>query len=115
MKKRITLNKYRKQTVAIAKTERYCGNGKIWEWKKKEKGRGRKKGERGRRDNDNYYLLRIIINKKFCFSIQFFPISIYCISINIVSKENVYHIYQNMENHRQYLRITPWGYGVSGL
>ena len=73
------------------------------------------KGKRGRRDNDNYYLLRMIINKKFCFSIQFFPISIYSISINIVSKENVFHIYQNMVNHRQYLKITPWGYGVSGL
>ena len=48
----------------------------------------------------------MIINKKFCFSIQFFPISIYSISINIVSKENVYQIYQNMENHRQYLKIT---------
>ena len=87
--------------------ERNCGNGKIWEWKKKEK--------RGRRDNDNYYLLRMIINKKFCFSIQFFPISIYSISINIVSKENVYQIYQNMENHRQYLKIVSRGYGVSGL
>ena len=78
-------------------------------------GRKRKKEGEGRRDNDNYYLLRMIINKKFCFSIQFFPISIYSISINIVSKENVYHIYQNMENHRQYLKITPWGYGVSVL
>ena len=89
--------------------ERCWGNGKIWEWKKKEKGRGRKK------NNDNYYLLRMIINKKFCFSIQFLPVSIYCISINIVSKENVFHIYQNMVNHRQNLKITPWGYGVSGL
>lgn len=79
--------------------EKY-GNGKIWKWKKKEKGREREG------NNDNYYLLRMIINKKFCFSIQFFPISIYCISINIVSKENVFHIYQNMENHRQYLKIT---------
>ena len=75
-------------------------------------GRKRKKereGIRGRegRDNDNYYLLRMIINKKFCFSIQFFPVSIYCISINIVSKENVFHIYQNMEKHRQNLRIAP--------
>ena len=78
-------------------------------WKKKEKS-----GE-GKKNNDNYYLLRMIINKKFCFSIQFFPISIYSISINIVSKENVFHIYQNMVNHRQYLKITPWGYGVSGL
>ena len=77
-------------------------------------GRKRKKGERGR-DNDNYYLLRMIINKKFCFSIQFFPKSIYSISINIVSKENVCHIFQNMEKYRQYLKITPWGYGVSGL
>ena len=68
-------------------------------------GNGRKrKRERGR-DNDNYYLLRMIINKKFCFSIQFFPISIYSISINIVSKENIYHIFQNMEKHRQYLKI----------
>ena len=75
------------------------GNGrkrKKEEWKKKEKGK----------DNDNYYLLRMIINKKFCFSIQFFPISIYSISINIVSKENVYHIYQNMENNRQNLKIV---------
>ena len=73
-----------------------------------EKGK-REEGIRGRegRDNDNYYLLRMIINKKFCFSIQFFPVSIYCISINIVSKENVFHIYQNMENHRQYLKIMP--------
>ena len=79
-------------------------------------GNGRKRKKRERKvNNDNYYLLRMIINKKFCFSIHFFPISIYSISINIVSKENVYHIYQNMENHRQYLRITPWGYGVSGL
>ena len=84
------------------------GNGKIWkngEWKKMEKERG----------NDNYYLLRMIINKKFCFSIQFFPVSIYSISINIVSKENVYHIYQNMENHRQNLKIKPWVYDVSSL
>ena len=66
--------------------------------------KGKRKG--GRRDNDNYYLLRMIINKKFCFSIQFFPISIYSISINIVSKENIYHIFQNMEKHRQYLRIV---------
>lgn len=73
----------------------------------KGKRKGRKKGWRGRRDNDNYYLLRMIINKKFCFSIQFFPVSIYSISINIVSKENVYHIFQNMEKHRQYLKITP--------
>ena len=72
------------------------------------KGRMEEKGKRERReDNDNYYLLRMIINKKLCFSIQFFPISIYSISINIVSKENVYHIYQNMEKHRQYLKITP--------
>lgn len=76
------------------------GNGKIWKWENMEK------GERGKKNNDNYYLLRMIINKKFCFSIQFFPISIYSISINIVSKENVFHIYQNMENHRQYLKIT---------
>ena len=82
---------------------------------KKGKERKKKNRERGRRDNDNYYLLRMIINKKFCFSIQFFPFSIYSISINIVSKENVYHIYQNMENHGQNLKITPWGYGVSGL
>ena len=75
-----------------------------------EKGRGRleEKGRREKKLIDNYYLLRMIINKKFCFSIQFFPVSIYCISINIVSKENVFHIYQNMENHRQNLRITPW-------
>lgn len=73
----------------------------------KGKRKGRKKGWRGRRDNDNYYLSRMIINKKFCFSIQFFPVSIYSISINIVSKENVYHIFQNMEKHRQYLKITP--------
>ena len=80
------------------------GNGKIW---KRRNGRKRKK-ERGReRNNDNYYLLRMIINKKFCFSIQFFPISIYSISINIVSKENVYHIFQNMEKYRQYLKIMP--------
>ena len=72
-----------------------------------EYGKRKEEEERGR-DNDNYYLLRMIINKKFCFSIQFFPVSIYCISINIVSKENVFHIYQNMENHRQNLRITPW-------
>ena len=79
-------------------------------------GNGRKRKKEGRKkNNDNYYLLRMIINKKFCFSIQFFPFSIYSISINIVSKENVYHIYQNMVNHRQYLKITPWGYGVSGL
>ena len=71
---------------------------------KRENGR---KWKKRRRDNDNYYLLRMIINKKLCFSIQFFPISIYSISINIVSKENVYHIYQNMENHRQYLKIMP--------
>ena len=71
-----------------------------------EKGKRNGKGERGIRDNDNYYLLRMIINKKFCFSIQFFPVSIYCISINIVSKENVFHIYQNMENHRQNLKIV---------
>lgn len=70
-------------------------------------GRKRKKEGEGRRDNDNYYLLRMIINKKFCFSIQFLPVSIYSISINIVSKENVYHIYQNMENHRQYLKVKP--------
>lgn len=57
--------------------------------------------------NDNYYLMRMIINKKFCFSIQFFPVSIYSISINIVSKENVFHIYQKMENHRQYLKVKP--------
>mgnify|MGYP006349340829 CR=1 FL=1 len=69
-------------------------------------GRKRKKGERGKKNNDNYYLLRMIINKKFCFSIQFFPISIYCISINIVSKENVFHIYQNMVKHGQYLKIV---------
>ena len=81
-----------------------------------EKGkRERGKGIERKKLIDNYYLLRMIINKKFCFSIQFFPVSIYCISINIVSKENVYHIYQNMENHRQYLRITPCEYGVSGL
>lgn len=71
-----------------------------------EKGKREREEGRGRRDNDNYYLLRMIINKKFCFSIQFFSISIYSISINIVSKENVFHIYQNMENHRQYLKIT---------
>jgi hypothetical protein len=70
-------------------------------------GRKRKKEREEEGDNDNYYLLRMIINKKFCFSIQFFPISIYSISINIVSKENVYHIYQNMENHGQNLKITP--------
>ena len=71
-------------------------------------GNGRKRKKRERKvNNDNYYLLRMIINKKFCFSIQFFPISIYIISINIVSKENVYHIYQNMEKHRQYLKIMP--------
>ena len=80
----------------------------------KEKGKRKGKEGRGRRGNDNYYLLRMIINKQFCFSIQFFPVSIYSISINIVSKENVYHIYQNMENHGQNLKITPWGYGVSG-
>lgn len=51
--------------------------------------------------------MRMIINKKFCFSIQFFPVSIYSISINIVSKENVFHIYQKMENHRQYLKVKP--------
>ena len=88
--------------------EKY-GNGKKWkngEWKKMED---------RERDNNNYYLLRMIINKKLCFSIQFFPVSIYSISINIVSKENVYHIYQNMENHRQNLKIVSRGYSVSGL
>lgn len=35
-----------------------------------------------------------------------FSKSIYIISINIVSKENVYHIFQNMEKHRQYLKIV---------
>ena len=79
-----------------------------------EKGKREREKERGM-DTDNYYLLRMIINKKFCFSIQFFPVSIYCISINIVSKENVFHIYQNMVKHGQYLKIMPWGYGVSGL
>ena len=68
-------------------------------WKKKEKGTGRK------RNNDNYYLLRMILNKRFCFCIQFFK-SIYSISINIVSKENVYHIFQNMGKHGQYLKIV---------
>lgn len=36
-----------------------------------------------------------------------FSFSIYSISINIVSKENVYHIFQNMEKYRQYLKIMP--------
>lgn len=36
-------------------------------WKKKEKGREREEG-----NNDNYYLLRMILNKRFCFRIQFF-------------------------------------------
>ena len=85
----------------IVGMEKY-GNGrkrKKEDWKKKERER--------KKLIDNYYLLRMIINKKFCFSIQFFPVSIYCISINIVSKENVYHIYQNMEKYRQNLRIAP--------
>lgn len=81
---------------------KYMGMGKYGKEEMEEKGK-RKEGK----IIDNYYLLRMIINKKFCFSIQFFPISIYSISINIVSKENVFHIYQNMENHRQYLKIMP--------
>lgn len=39
-------------------------------WKKKEKGRKMKK------NNDNYYLLRMILNKRFCFCIHFFKIDI---------------------------------------
>lgn len=72
----------------------------------KGKRKGKKKEEERKKLIDNYYLLRMIINKKFCFSIHFFPVSIYCISINIVSKENVFHIYQIMVKHGQYLRIT---------
>ena len=72
-----------------------------------EKGKERKEEGRERKKLiDNYYLLRMIINKKFCFNIQFFPVSIYCISINIVSKENVFHIYQNMVKHGQHLKIV---------
>ena len=85
----------------IVGMEKY-GNGRRWkkrDWKKKE--------EERKKLIDNYYLLRMIINKKFCFNIQFFPVSIYCISINIVSKENVFHIYQNMVKHGQYLKKTP--------
>lgn len=45
------------------------GNGKIWE---RRNGRKRKKVGREEGNNDNYYLLRMILNKRFCFRIQFF-------------------------------------------
>ena len=59
-------------------------NGKIWEWKKKEK--------RGRRDNDNYYLLRMILNKRFCFCIHFFKIDIQYIDKYSIERKYIPYI-----------------------
>ena len=50
------------------------GMEKYGKWRMEEKG----KRER-REDNDNYYLLRMILNKRFCFCIHFFKIDIHYI------------------------------------
>ena len=71
-------------------------------------------GNRADRDNDNYYILRMIINKSFRYCIQFFKFDIHYIDKNSIEK-NVYHIFQNMEKHGQNLKIMSWGYGVCGI
>lgn len=53
------------------------------------KGRERRGREGKKRDNDNYYLLRMIINKRLYFCIQFFNFDIqyidkYCIEIKCI-------------------------------
>lgn len=59
------------------------GNGKKCIWKKKED-----------RKNliDNYYLLRMIINKRFCFCIHFFKIDIQCIDKYSIERKCVPYI-----------------------
>ena len=63
------------------------------------------KEEENKKDNDNYYLLRMIINKSFRYCIQFFNFDIHYIDKNSIEK-NVYHIFQNMEKHGQNLKIV---------
>lgn len=60
------------------------GNGKIW---KRRNGRKRKKVGREEGNNDNYYLLRMILKKKFCFCIQFFKIDIHYIDIYSIERK----------------------------
>lgn len=64
------------------------GNGKIW---KRRNGRKRKKEwEEG--NNDNYYLLRMILNKRFCFCIHFFKIDIHYIDKYSIERKCIPYI-----------------------
>nr|DAP05352.1 MAG TPA: hypothetical protein [Caudoviricetes sp.] len=51
-------------------------------------------GNRAERDNDNYYLLRMNINKSFRYCIQFFNYDIHYIDKNSIEK--MYTIYSRI-------------------
>ena len=67
------------------------GNGKIW---KRRNGRKRKKGREREGDNDKYYLLRMILNKRFCFQIHFFIFDIQYIDKYSIERKCIPYIPQ---------------------
>ena len=53
------------------------------------------KGKRERKDNDNYYLLRMILNKRFCFRIHFSNFDIQYIDKYSIERKCIPYIPKN--------------------
>lgn len=87
------------------------------------------KGERGKKNNDNYYLLRMILNKRFCFHIHFFIFDIqyidkYSIERKCIpyipeygktqteSKDSVIGIWRVRDTKPIEAHTSPYGHGL---